>query len=95
MIWMRIIFLGFCILDAALALQLVLGDHGVMEYVHLRRTQERLLERIDTVSTHNMALSQEIRLLRKDPDYVQRVAKAELNFVSDGEVLYIFEHGSP
>jgi cell division protein FtsB len=91
MIWMRVLFCFFCVLDIALAAQLIFGDKGIMEYLRLCRTRDRLTVQIDATATRNMALSDEIRLLKKSPAYAERLARAEFNFVADGEILYLFE----
>ncbi len=91
MIWMRVLFCSFCVLAVALALQLVFSDKGVMEYVSLCRTHDRLSAQIDAVTRRNLELSDEIRLLRKSPAYGERMARAEFNFAADDEILYLFE----
>jgi cell division protein FtsB len=91
MIWMRVLFCSFCVLDVALAVQLVFGDKGIMEYLQLCKTRDRLTAQVDAMTSWNMALSDEIRLLKNSPAYVEQVARAEFNFVADGEILYLFE----
>jgi cell division protein FtsB len=91
MTWMRVLFCCFALLDIALAVQLVCGSKGWMEYVRLRQTHDHLADQIEKVSTRNMALSEEIRLIKKSPTYVERMARAEFNFVAPDEILYLFE----
>ncbi|GAU07860.1 FtsB family cell division protein [Desulfoplanes formicivorans] len=91
MTWMRVLFCCFALLDIALAVQLTCGSKGWMEYVRLKQTHDRLAAQIETVSTRNMALSEEIRLIKKSPAYVERMARAEFNFVAPNEILYLFE----
>ncbi|MGX9365243.1 FtsB family cell division protein [Desulfoplanes sp. PS50] len=91
---MRILFCSLCVLDIALAVQLVVGDKGIMEYLQLCTTRDQLRTQIDATATRNMVLSDEIRLLKKSPAYVEQMARAEFNFVAEGEILYLFEPSS-
>ncbi len=91
MIWMRILFCSLCVLNIALVVQLIFGDKGIMEYRQLCKTRDQLSAQIDATATRNMILSDEIRLLKKSPLHVEQMARAEFNFVADGEILYLFE----
>ncbi len=90
MIWMRVFFCFFFVLDIALVVQLGFSDKGVMEYLRLCSTRDQLETRIDMVTRRNLALSDEIRLLKKSPAYVQRIASVECNFAAEDEILYLF-----
>ncbi len=91
MIWMRIFFCFFFVLDIALVAQLGFSDKGGMEYLRLCKTRDQLETRIDMVTRRNLALSDEIRLLKKSPAYAERMACVECNLVDEDEILYLFQ----
>lgn len=91
MFWARVVLILFCLLDGLLASQLIWGDKGAMDYVHLRRTYSRLVAETEALDQHNLILSETIRSLKNNPAYMARVVRAELNFVGDKDIVYLFE----
>ncbi|PIE69031.1 MAG: hypothetical protein CSA21_04415 [Deltaproteobacteria bacterium] len=91
MIWIRILFGMLCILNGVLAVQLIAGDKGAVNYLRLCRTRDHLAGQVDAVTLQNVALSHEIRLLKKSPVYNQQMAKAAFNLAAQDEILYLFE----
>jgi len=91
MFWARVVLILFCLLDGLFASQLIWGSKGAMEYVHLRRTYARLVAETEALDTRNMVLSEKIRSLKNNPAYLARVVRAELNFVGDKDIVYLFE----
>ena len=94
MFWARVLLILFCILDGLLASQLIWGDKGAMEYIHLRHTYSRLAAETEALDRGNVVLSENIRSLKNNPSYMARVVRAELNFVGNNDIVYLFElHG--
>lgn len=51
----------------------------------------RLNEKISEIDSQNMQMSSEIRVLKKNPEYIERLIKRELFYVSENETMYIFK----
>ena len=62
-----------------------------------RPSRARLRERIRgrphraALDEKRAALSREIRLLKTDPAYVEKVIRQRLNYVRKNEILYLFD----
>jgi cell division protein FtsB len=48
-------------------------------------------EKIDDVDLRNRRISSEIRILKKNDHYVNRLIKRELFYVADNELMYILK----
>lgn len=71
------------------------GEQGL---IHLYRTEmERraYIERIRRLAEENRALLEEIERLRSDMEYVESVARRQLNLIKENEVIYRFEEQGP
>jgi len=70
--------------------RLIWSDQGVFSYLELRNRYAVLQEKIDAVDKQSLDLSQEIRRLKSDKAYQEKVVRERMNFVKKDEVLYIF-----
>lgn len=77
--------------------RLIWSDQGVFAYLELKNRYEVLRQKIDAVDTRSLDLSQEIRKLKSDKAYQEKVIRERMNFVRKDELLYIFpdEKGQP
>jgi len=73
-----------------LLFRLVWSDQGVFAYMELRNRYAVLQEKIDAVDAKSLDLSQEIRRLKSDKAYQEKVVRERMNFVKKDEILYIF-----
>ena len=48
-------------------------------------------EELAALNEQRASLSREIRLLKTDPDYVEKVIRQRLNYVRKNEILYLFD----
>ena len=70
-------------------------------FVHLYRSEaerQACLERIHKLAAENQSLLDEIHLLRTDMNYLESVARRELNLIKENEVVYRFKtdpNGAP
>jgi len=76
-----------------LLFRLVWSDQGVFTYLELKNRYEALEEKIKGVDTESLDLSQEIRRLKSDKAYQEKVVRERMNFVKKDEILYIFPDG--
>lgn len=65
------------------------SQSGLPAYRELSAKIDEVKVKIDDVDTQNKQLSSEIRVLKKDEKYVERLIKRELFFVSENELMYI------
>ena len=73
-----------------LLFRLVWSDQGVFTYLELKNRYEVLQEKIKGVDAESLDLSQEIRRLKSDKAYQEKVVRERMNFVKKDEILYIF-----
>ena len=73
-----------------LLFRLIWSDQGVFSYFELRNRYAFLQEKIDAVDKQSLDLSQEIRRLKSDKAYQEKVVRERMNFVKKDEILYIF-----
>ena len=53
--------------------------------------QSELSQELAALNEQRASLSREIRLLKTDPDYVEKVIRQRLNYVRKNEILYLFD----
>jgi len=73
-----------------LMFRLIWSDQGVFAYLELKSRYEVLQSKIDKVDKDSLDLSQEIRRLKSDKAYQEKVVRERMNFVKKDEILYIF-----
>lgn len=57
----------------------------------LKKQNETLTERIDTISSQNEDYKNKIRDMKTDIRYVEKVIREELGMIKEGEKVYKFE----
>ena len=80
--------LGLLIL--LLALVTVVGERGALHLWRLRGEKNQLDEQNYRLQRANEELRQRIARIRNDDDYLEKLAREELNLVRPGEVVYRF-----
>ncbi|WP_243546598.1 FtsB family cell division protein [Pseudodesulfovibrio tunisiensis] len=87
----RGILLAFLVLlNLFLVVRLMWTDQGVFAYLELKNRYEVLHQRLENVDAGNMDLSLEIRRLKTDRAYQEKVIRERMNFIKKDEILYIF-----
>ena len=74
-------------------LQLLFGPRSLGYLLSLEIERRVLREEISEISRKNEALEEEIRRIREDPLYLERLARRELGLVRKGEILFIVVEG--
>lgn len=64
---------------------------GLPAYQELQGKIKAVQGKIDEMDVHNRQISSEIRVLKKDDRYVERLVKRELFYLSDNELMYIMK----
>jgi len=78
------------VINLLLLFRLIWSDQGVFAYMELKNRYEVLQAKIDGVDVQSLDLSQEIRRLKSDKAYQEKVVRERMNFVKKDELLYIF-----
>lgn len=75
-------------LIALLLLVTIVGERGALHLWRLRGEKSRLDEQNYLLQKENEALRQRVNRIRNDDDYLEKVAREELNLARPGEVVY-------
>lgn len=89
--WKLSLLILSILLNAALLSRIVWGSHSLYTWRVLKEKQNELSQELDSLDKRRAALSREIRLLKTDPAYVEKVIRQRLNYVRKNEILYLFE----
>lgn len=65
------------------------GERGFINLHKRIRHRDELRLRVQALKKSNAELAERIRLLRDDPDTIERLARTQLGMVRDGETIYI------
>jgi cell division protein FtsB len=77
---------------AALALNAVAGERGLLDLVRVRSQERRLATTIGDLRTQNSALRTEVQRLKEDPSMIEAIARRELGLLRKGEVLIVVKN---
>jgi cell division protein FtsB len=78
-------------LIALLALVTIVGERGALHLWRLLGEKNRLDEQNYLLQKENELLRQRVSRIRSDDDYLEKVAREELNLARPGEVVYRFQ----
>lgn len=82
---------GVGIVSSYLLLSLVFSDLGLFKYFSMKGEYKRIKKDISRLKTENEGLRGEVDSLKKDPDYIEALARKRLGLVKDGELIYKFQ----
>ena len=87
----RLIFLTFVVLSFIyLSISLVFGDMGLLRYLELNRTKMNISRQISEINRQNEQLRTQLKLLKEDPFYREKLAREEYGLSKPNE--YIFQY---
>jgi cell division protein FtsB len=66
------------------------GDRGILHMLKLSGQQAILVQKVAEVEAQNEGLREEIKALRGDRRYIERIARTELGMVRDDELVFQF-----
>lgn len=90
MIWRRFLLTGLIFFNIFLLYNLIWSDNGIFAYLELKARHEQLKQRLVTVQDRSLDLSQEIRWLKTDRAFTEKMARSQMNYLKDNEILYQF-----
>lgn len=79
------------IINFILAIQIFDAQTGLPAYNDLKKKIDAVKMKIDDVDMQNRQISSEIRVVKKDDQYIERLIKRELFYVAENETMYIFK----
>jgi len=87
----KLIFLTFVSLSFLyLSISLLFGDMGLFRYLELHRTKISLETQITEINRQNEQLRTQLKLLKEDPFYREKLAREEYGLSKPNE--YIFQY---
>ncbi len=73
---------------------LIMGEMGAVKYFRMRARENALRVDIAHLKQDNLRLMQEVRSLKQDPAYVERLARDKRGLARPGEVVYYYGDAS-
>ncbi len=95
MFWRTFILIALGLINVILFYRMIWGDNGVLAFNQLRNQYKGLVQELATLDSANIALSNEIRLLKTDDAYIEKMVRQRLHYVRDNEILYLFTDTPP
>lgn len=90
MFWRVSIVLSLGLLDILLLGKMLWGPTGIMEYKSLKDQYNNLQSQITKLDNENLAISRDIRLMRTDSKYAEKMVRQKLHYLRDNELVYLF-----
>lgn len=88
--WLSVVLMAsglFLVMMMGLA---VWGDRGLLAMWRKHHELDVLAREIETIEQENAVLAREMQRLRKDPQYIEKIAREELGLVRPGEIVFEF-----
>ena len=77
-------------LNLFLFCRLLWSDQGLFAYLDLKARHADIDYRVEELHKKSLELSQEIRLLKSDRPYIEKMIRQQMNFIKNDEILYVF-----
>ncbi len=88
----RLIFFTFVVLSFLyLTTSLFFGDAGLLRYIELNRTKKNLEKQLIEINMQNEQIRTQIRLLKEDPFYKEKLAREEFGLAKPDEYIFKYE----
>lgn len=88
----RLIFLTCVILSFIyLSISLLFGDMGLFKHIELNRTKNSIEKQISDIKKQNEQLNSQIKLLKEDPFYREKLAREEFGLAKPDEYIFHYD----
>ncbi len=88
----RLIFVTFVILSFIyLSISLIFGDMGLLKYIEMNKTRKNLEKQLAEISGQNEQIRTQIKLLKEDPFYKEKLAREEFGLAKPDEYIFQYE----
>ncbi len=94
MLWRRALILMLVGLNLFLLYGFFLGNDGLFAYLELKEQYTALTAVLDKTHGKCIDLSQEIRWLKSDREFIEKMTRNKMNYLKHNEILYIFPQAS-
>ncbi len=88
--WRTSFLIVLGIINFVLFYRMLWGSGGILAYNELYKDYNLLEREIAAVDTQNLQLSRDIRLLKSDEAYIEKMIRQRLHYVRKNEILYLF-----
>ena len=82
-----ILFAIALLLMSSLLIFIIFGENGLVDLNRLKTERDHLLLKNEALKNENLSLYRAIERLKKDPEYVENVARQELGVIGKDEVI--------
>ena len=86
----RLVIASGVLLGIYLLVSFIFGDMGVVKYSRMKLQYRSVNEKISALRQANVQLSQEVRSLKTDAAYMERIARDKLGLARPGEIVYYY-----
>ena len=88
----KLIFLTFVSLSFLyLSISLLFGDMGLFRYLELHRTKINMETQITEINRQNEQLRTQLKLLKEDPFYREKLAREEYGLAKPNEYIFHYD----
>ncbi len=95
MLWRRILLSALVTFNLFLLYNLVWSENGIFAYLDLKSHHAHLVKTRQALEERSLDLSQEIRWLKTDRAFTEKMARARMNYLKENEILYQFPKDVP
>ena len=78
---------------AVLLVHDIFGTHGFLAMRRTRNEIEKVQTEIERLNKENRQLADEVKALKTDPRYIEKIAREDLGLAKDGEVIIKIPQG--
>ena len=82
---------GILVVILSFVFVIVFSEHGLLDYVKLKRQIRSVSQSIDKLEKENVVLKGQVDRLQKDDRYLEELARQKFGFIREGERLYRIE----
>ena len=82
---------GGGLLGVYLLVSFVLGEMGMVKYYRMKAQYNAISEEIAHLKQDNIRLIHEVRALKTDSAYIERLARDKLGLARPGEIVYYYK----
>lgn len=86
----NVLVVGLATLNILLLARLLVGGQSIFAYSHQKDRHDELVRKLEQAESRNIELSREIKRLKNDRKYQEKIVRERLNFVRKDEILYVF-----
>lgn len=95
MFWRRLLLTGIIGLNIFLIYTFLWSDRGFFSCIQTKNSLKQLERALQDAEGTTLALSQEIRRLKDDVPYIEKMIRSKMNYIKPNEVLYVFSPDQP